>query len=320
MKPYFAIILGSLILLLGCGKDKIISESPADLSLKESLKRIDERKSTLKELESNLQILKKFYGITFKYNPGAPVEISGDFSGLFEMRFDPKKLLKTKEEDLLGSLSVFLGKVGWLSTSFIKEGGLATPGFEGKENFYKAISSSSAVSWETKQDVENREKVIAQWLEATRNFYHACEDKTDRSQHALVSIIRQRKQMDEAGCLPLFESFKKDPKTMEIKIGPEHKGAINLVALRGIPLESLSITGENPDAKIVLNLEGLEKTKSLKELTLKNALVENLEAISQLEEMHTLVIDYPGLKRHLKSCPVDSPNIPLQNFCRDLGF
>ncbi len=313
MNKTLIIFLTSLFILIGCNdKNSASGETAEQKANREDLERKKAMSKTLDKLQATIDTLKNDFGVVLKHHPKATkTKIEADLSNLLALRFDPSELMLKSEDDLSRTIGNYLETLGYYSDSFIGMGGWITSGYENKEEFFKDISYWSIIY---PSDIRNR--TVGEWLFSTRNLYHACVDKTNVEQYALVSIFRSINEMDSADCLSLFEAIK-DSTHLEITIPSGTKGTPNLVALRGMPLETLTITSEEP---ITLSLEGLEFAKDLKELNLKNIKVENLIPISNLNGMDSLVIDFPNLKRHLKNCPTKGENETLRDYCQNLGF
>ena len=313
MKKTLTIFLTSLILLVGCnGKNSQSGETPAQKADKEQLERVAAMAKTLDNLQSNIDTLENDFGVVIKHHPNAKSRIEADLTNLMALRFDPNELMEKSEEDLTMRLRSVLENIGNLSSSFVGKGGWTTKGYENKEEFFKHLSSWSIFF--LRSDTNQTAK---EWLSATRNFFHACKDKFNLEQYALVSILRSENEMESADCLTLFETLR-DSTHLEISI-PDNTGSLSLVALRGMPLETLTLSSTE-NSKVALNLEGIERAQGLRELVIKNVKVVDLSKIANLKEMDTLVIEYPGLKRQLKNCPVKTANLALNRFCQNLGF
>ncbi len=309
MKRILFIILSSIILFSGCQDNK----SPSGESAEKKYEREDrERKEAMGEVLDNLKFsldrLEKQFGIILNHHPKEKIKITVDLNGLFDRRFDSNELLEYPEGEITRTLRGYLNRIEFLTSSFYKKGGWVTPGHEGKEEFYKDLGI-----WPINSNIP---ETAEEWVAQTRNLYHSCINNANLEEYAIVYFIRSANQMDSTSCRTLFETFKNSTH-LEITIPSGFKGIIKLVALRGIPLESLTLVAET---EATVDLTGLEMAKDLKELTLKNIKVGNLNPISNLKEMDSLVIDFPNLKRHLKNCPTKGENETLRDFCQNLGF
>lgn len=265
--------------------------------------KIKKREQGLKELEGALTDL-SFWGVTLKYDAQSNDKISVDISELMTKRRTVDYFVGMSEDILIEKISKYLGIIGWLAHVHSNHGNeiLPVPGFGEKEQYYSALSAWPVLAYyEYEVRTQTLHNFAKKVVMATRNIYHVCKENTD----PLMLFLAHQVSRD---CLSLLEELKD---TTQLEITLTTSDSMDCAALRGIPLEYLSITS---DHLIKLSLEGLEGAKDLRELRLKNIQVEDLSPLYNLKKMETLWMD-SSLVKH---CPTHTPNPALNEFCQ--GF
>ena len=348
------ILCGFAIFLNGCGKD---SAGKPDLStikdyktIRRELAKENNQKliNMVKEIDQDISELFSSTGIKFVIIPTGnnsnKAEI--DYSSLLNKRINKlfyvenigyeeihiKDHLKTRLMDLEKKLwkwrdlhSIALGDLKYEDTKDCINKEYVTPNRNDLGLILSALIDVNVY------DFDNQPKFYNRLLGKTRSFYDICRagpyaptvsappegNENHPSELALIDLIRKGNNLDNADCNSLFEIMK-NTIILDLNISNGFKGKISTGSLRGMGVESLSITSQ--EHGVVLSLDGLQFTKDLRSLVLKNVLVEDLASLANLKDLTNLEIDYPELKKYLKNCPVNSSNDTVNNFCKDLGF